>query len=88
MRIIGIIMIVLGGGLIYLASKKKIVKGKPGKTLRDMHEDLLNTDPDAAIRQGMNMGCGAYFKIMALICGAMLFLSGVSCLLLGFLLNW
>lgn len=83
MRIIGIIMIVLGGGLIYLASKKKIVKGKPGQTLRDMHEGLLNTDPDAAIRRGVNMGCGMYLKLMGLAAGIGLVFIGAAFLFLG-----
>lgn len=83
MRITGIIMIVLGSGLIYLASKKKIVKGKPGQTLRDMHEGLLNTDPDAAIRRGMNMGCGVYLKLMGIAGGIGLVVIGALFLLLG-----
>lgn len=83
MKITGLIFIVLGAILAWSGYKRKFLKTRQGQTLGELQNQMMSSDPNAAIRQGMNIGCGAYLKVMGIVGGIAFILLGFFLLVLG-----
>ena len=82
MKVFGLTLMALGGYLAYSGYKRRFINTKQGQTLKDLQNEMLSSDPNAAFKKGIGMGCSAYLKVMSIALGIGLFLIGLMAFLL------